>query len=93
MDKATKSQASDIPDNGMFINVNSSGNPGPANMPLLYNASPISHVSKIQTPIYLMIGANDRRVPPSQGYFLYHELIALGKENIRMNMIYKGETL
>ena len=86
MNKATKSQASDIPDNGMLISVNSSGDAGAAAMPLLYNASPIYHVSRIQTPVYLMIGANDRRVPPSQGYLLYHELMALGKENVKLNV-------
>jgi acylaminoacyl-peptidase len=86
VDKATKSQASDIPDNGMLISVNSSGDPGPVAMPLLYNASPISHVSRIQIPIYLMIGSNDRRVPPSQGYLLYHELRALRRENVKLNV-------
>ena len=86
VDKATKSQASDIPDNGMLISINSSGDPGPVAMPLLYNASPISHVSKIRTPIYLMIGSNDRRVPPSQGYLLYHKLRAMGTENVKLNV-------
>ena len=86
VDKATKSQASDIPDNGMLIDINASGNPGPSAMHILYNASPISIAAFLTVPIFLMIGSSDRRVPPNQGYLLYHELQGLGKKNVRMNV-------
>ena len=84
--KATKSQASDIPDNGMLFNMAYSGDPGPASMPILYNVSPIAYASNINVPVYFMIGSKDRRVPPSQGYFLYHDLKGLGRKNVRMNL-------
>ena len=70
----------------MLINVSSSGDPGPAAMSTLYNASPIAHVSTIEAPIYLMIGAKDKRVPPSQGQSLYNELNCMGNKNVRMNV-------
>ncbi|XP_072026007.1 acylamino-acid-releasing enzyme-like isoform X2 [Amphiura filiformis] len=40
--------------------------------------SPIAHVDKVQTPILLMIGAEDRRVPPKQGYEYYKAIKARG---------------
>ena len=86
IDKATKSQMSDIPDNGMLINIDSSGNPGPNNMQVLYNASPISIAASIEIPLFLMIGKNDKRVPPSQGYLMYHEMKSLGRKNVKMNV-------
>ena len=86
VDKATKSQSSDIPDNGMLININSSGNPGPSAMSLLYNASPLSIASFLKIPIFLMIGASDRRVPPNQGFLLYHELKGMGEKHVKMNV-------
>ena len=86
INKATKSQASDIPDNGMLINITTSGHPGPTAMPILYNASPIAYASNIEVPVYLMIGIKDLRVPPSQGYSLYNELKGLGRTNVRMNV-------
>lgn len=33
----------------------------------MYDASPISHVQDRFAPALLMLGAKDRRVPPSQG--------------------------
>ena len=77
---------SDIPDNGMLINIDSSGNPGPNTMPVLYNASPISIAASIEIPLFLMIGKNDKRVPPSQGYLMYHELKSLERKNVKMNV-------
>ena len=86
VDKSTKSQMSDIPDNGMLIDINSSGNPGAKAMQLLFNASPVSNASSIETPVFLMIGKNDKRVPPSQGYLLFHELKGMGRKHVRMNV-------
>ncbi|XP_072026016.1 acylamino-acid-releasing enzyme-like isoform X1 [Amphiura filiformis] len=40
--------------------------------------SPIAHVDKVKTPILLMIGAEDRRVPPKQGYEYYKAVKARG---------------
>ena len=85
--KATKSQASDIPDNGMLVDVNTSGIPLPKSMSTLFNASPITRVSEIETPIYLMVGKQDKRVPPSQAISFYHEMKGLGKGDlIKMNV-------
>eukprot|EP00092_Neocalanus_flemingeri_P040427 GFUD01044028.1.p1 GENE.GFUD01044028.1~~GFUD01044028.1.p1 ORF type:complete len:711 (-),score=264.14 GFUD01044028.1:62-2194(-) len=50
----------------------------------MYSKSPISHVEKVTAPVFLMIGKNDLRVPPSQGYEYYHALKALGKQ-VKMN--------
>ena len=86
VDKSTKSQMSDIPDNGMMIDIDSSGQPGPKAMVVLYNASPISIAPFLEIPVFLMIGKNDKRVPPNQGYLLYHELKKLGRKNVKMNV-------
>ena len=86
VDKSTKSQMSDIPDNGMLIDIDSSGQPGPKAMLVLYNASPISIAPFLEIPVFLMIGKNDKRVPPNQGYLLYHELKKLGRKNVKMNV-------
>jgi len=50
----------------------------------MYKKSPISYVEKVTAPVFLMIGKNDLRVPPSQGYEYYHALKARGKE-VKMN--------
>jgi len=57
----------------------------PATMDLMWNKSPISHVGNVTAPVFLMIGKNDLRVPPSQGYEYYHALKALGK-TVKMNV-------
>ncbi|KNC83964.1 hypothetical protein SARC_03785 [Sphaeroforma arctica JP610] len=45
----------------------------------LYALSPISNdLSKIKTPTLLLLGAKDRRVPPSQGLQFYRGLQAAG---------------
>ena len=59
--------------------------PTPDQMAEMYQKSPISHASKIQCPVYLMIGKEDLRVPPSQGLEFYHQLKGLGKD-VDMNM-------
>ena len=42
-------------------------------------ASPIAHVDAVTAPVLLMLGARDRRVPPSNGMQYYHALRARGK--------------
>ena len=59
--------------------------PNPQEMQLMYEKSPISHIENVKAPVYLMIGKDDLRVPPSQGIEYYHNLKALGK-NVDMNM-------
>ena len=49
----------------------------------LQRASPISHVDKVQAHVLLLIGEDDRRVPPSQGRSYYHALKGRGK-NVEM---------
>ena len=53
----------------------------------MYLSSPIAHAANVKTPIYLMIGKNDLRVPPSQGYEYYNTLKALNSDvDVRMNI-------
>ena len=40
----------------------------------LHSLSPLKLVDAVVTPTLLMIGANDRRVPPDQGRTWYHAL-------------------
>ena len=58
---------------------------GPDVMKRLYNCSPIAHVEKVKAAVYLMVGKNDLRVPPSQPYEYYRNLKALGKR-VEMNV-------
>ena len=46
----------------------------------MFEKSPIYHVEKVKAPVFLMIGKDDLRVPPSQGVEYYHNLKALGKK-------------
>ncbi len=46
----------------------------------LHDASPIAHIANVRTPVLLLMGGADQRVPPSQGRDYYHALKALGKE-------------
>lgn len=43
---------------------------------IMWTKSPINLVDKIQTPLLLMLGSKDQRVPYSQGLQLYHALKA-----------------
>ena len=53
----------------------------------MYLSSPIAHVANVQASIYLMIGKNDLRVPPSQGHEYYHALKAQNvNADVRMNI-------
>jgi len=83
---ASMSGITDIPDwtwNESGISYSWQG-PAPNTMASMYNMSPISHVENVTAPVFLMIGKNDLRVPPSQGYEYYHALKALGKD-VSMN--------
>lgn len=50
----------------------------------LYAASPIAHVAKVRTPVLLLLGENDARVPMSQGKTYYHALKAAGKAPVEV---------
>lgn len=40
--------------------------------------SPVAHLDKVITPTMIMLGQDDRRVPPSQGMEFYKALLAKG---------------
>lgn len=40
--------------------------------------SPVAHLDKVITPTMIMLGEDDRRVPPSQGMEFYKALLAKG---------------
>lgn len=46
----------------------------------MFDISPTSHASKIEASVLLQIGSEDLRVPPTQGFELYHKLKLLGKK-------------
>ena len=48
-------------------------------MEQMYQKSPIQYVKDVQAPVYLMIGKDDLRVPPSQGVEYYHNMKAHSK--------------
>ncbi|KAH0629992.1 hypothetical protein JD844_012520 [Phrynosoma platyrhinos] len=52
--------------------------PDPAHWKQMLLHSPMQYVNKVQTPVLLMIGEEDRRVPPKQGLEYYHALKARG---------------
>jgi len=54
--------------------------PDPSTLQEMWIRSPIAHIENIKAPIFLMVGAVDLRVPPSQATQFYHSLKALGKE-------------
>lgn len=45
-------------------------------LPRLWAASPMSHIDQVKTPLLLMLGQDDRRVPPSQGLDYWRALKA-----------------
>jgi acylaminoacyl-peptidase len=63
--------------------------PKPEDVSKLLQHSPILHSHKIQAAVLVLLGEDDRRVPPSQGRYLYHTLQAMGKE-AKLH-IYPGE--
>merc|ERR1719278_1119343 len=60
-------------------------NPTSQTYDTMFSMSPISHIDHVKAPVFLMIGKNDLRVPPSQGLEYYHALKAKGK-TVKMNM-------
>ncbi len=52
--------------------------------------SPIYHVQKARTPLLIMHGRDDTRVPPSQSMELYRHLKVLGQTPVRL-VYYPGE--
>lgn len=79
---ATMSTVSDIGDwtfneSGLGFNFKS---PTPDQMKKMFEMSPISHVANVKAAVYLMIGKDDLRVPPSQGREYFHNLKALGTD-------------
>eukprot|EP00466_Bigelowiella_natans_P014790 jgi/Bigna1/66633/fgenesh1_pg.2_\ len=49
-------------------------------MAKLYNMSPIAYASNIRTPLLMLLGMKDLRVPPSQGLNFFKTLKAKGVE-------------
>ena len=82
----------DIPDwtsneAGFPFNFSTSALSDPNMVTKMYSSSPVAHASSVKASIYLMIGKNDLRVPPNQGYQYYHMLKSLNSEaDIRMNI-------
>jgi dipeptidyl aminopeptidase/acylaminoacyl peptidase len=48
--------------------------------PMYERLSPIRHVKKVKSPVLIMHGANDERVPPEQAVEFYQALRDLGKD-------------
>ena len=59
--------------------------PNPEEMKLMYEKSPIKYVEFVKAPVYLMIGKEDLRVPPTQGLEYFRNMKTLGKQ-VDMNM-------
>lgn len=74
---------SDIPDWCAFesgLEFNPSEPPSDEMMKTMYKMSPISYSSRIKTPLMIMLGEIDKRVPPAQGVDLFRLLKARGVE-------------
>ncbi|KAH7882100.1 Alpha/Beta hydrolase protein [Phlebopus sp. FC_14] len=56
----------------------------------LYGASPISYIDKVKTPVLLLIGEDDLRVPPTQGKGYYHAL--KGRHRVAEMLVFPKET-
>uniref|UniRef100_A0A4W3K094 Acylamino-acid-releasing enzyme n=1 Tax=Callorhinchus milii TaxID=7868 RepID=A0A4W3K094_CALMI len=52
--------------------------PTPPILEAMLKKSPISHASQIKTPLLILLGEKDKRVPPSQGLELYRTVKARG---------------
>ncbi|KIK92455.1 hypothetical protein PAXRUDRAFT_829938 [Paxillus rubicundulus Ve08.2h10] len=84
--------SSDEPDS-VFLEMGLPYSPGTCMTPeiyqVFYEASPIAHVDKVRTPVLLLVGEDDRRVPPSQGKNYFHALKGRGR---RVDMLtFPGE--
>ncbi|CAG8530624.1 2981_t:CDS:10 [Acaulospora morrowiae] len=55
----------------------------------MYQNSPTANIDKIKTPILLMLGRNDKRVPNVDGLQWWHYLKGQGKVDIRCKMYYE----
>ncbi|KIL58280.1 hypothetical protein M378DRAFT_335592 [Amanita muscaria Koide BX008] len=70
----------------------------PAIYQKLYNASPIRLVDKVLADVLLLVGKDDLRAPPSQGYGYYHALKALQNSRAKSNgqrvemLVFDGES-
>lgn len=46
----------------------------------MQSLSPLHQVDAIESPLLILMGLKDQRVPPSQSELLYHRLLAKGKK-------------
>ncbi|KIJ61708.1 hypothetical protein HYDPIDRAFT_115515 [Hydnomerulius pinastri MD-312] len=75
--------SSDVPD-WLYAEMGLPYSPGACVTPeaykTFYEASPIAYVDKVRTPVLLIIGEDDRRVPPTQGKNYFHALKGRGRQ-------------
>ena len=62
----------------------------PESFAALYAASPIAHVDRVKTPVLVLLGEDDLRVPPTQGRGYYHVL--KGKGRVVEMLVFPKET-
>ncbi|KAH0833856.1 Alpha/Beta hydrolase protein [Lanmaoa asiatica] len=62
----------------------------PDSFATLYAASPIAHANRVKTPVLIMLGEDDLRVPPTQGKGYYHVL--KGKGRVVEMLVFPKET-
>ncbi|XP_052284418.1 acylamino-acid-releasing enzyme-like [Dreissena polymorpha] len=83
IDIATMIGSSDIPD---WSNVESGQPfdfttiPSPESLAAMWKCSPLQYVDQVKTPLMIMIGTDDLRVPPKQSYEMYKALKARNKK-------------
>jgi dipeptidyl aminopeptidase/acylaminoacyl peptidase len=68
---------SDIPEENALVHWN---RPFYENMDLYWDRSPLAHVSQCRTPLLILHGDKDARVPVTQAHELYTALRLLGRE-------------
>jgi dipeptidyl aminopeptidase/acylaminoacyl peptidase len=86
-DKISKLGASDIPDEVYLVH---DRHRLWDDWNLFLKQSPIYHVQKAKTPLLILHGKDDPRVPPSQSLELYRNLKVVGKVPVRL-VWYPGE--
>ncbi|KAJ9064693.1 hypothetical protein DSO57_1027727 [Entomophthora muscae] len=59
----------------------------PEEYSILYRASPLQYVDSLKTPILLLLGLEDRRVPPTQGLQWYNQVSARHPGLMKMKLI------
>jgi dipeptidyl aminopeptidase/acylaminoacyl peptidase len=62
----------------------------PDSFATLYAASPIAYIELVETPVLLLVGEDDLRVPPTQGKGYYHAL--KGRERVIEMLTFPKET-